>query len=376
MPAPAPNENSSAPVVLAAGARFFIRRITLAPDAPVENQTALALEALSPFPPEQLFHGYVVDAPRRHALIYAAYRRNFSAAEQADWDTAKVVLPDFVFWACTRRTTGRDALLHDTANTLTAIAWNDDSTLPTIVLARECTDATRSETRAQLLAELAGRTGIAPATVRTVEQPAVIGALDRDGLHIRAGKEHTAIIPADGFAQADIRDKALLAQRRREETRSTWFWRVFAATAAALAACVLLELALTGGRVLLQSHRDAIAQNVDAVKQIESAQLLATKFEKLTAQQLRPFEMLAVINAPRPRSIEFQRVGTNGPLTLQIEAQTTEAGDLRIYEDALRKLGSVERVELRDPRMRSGRTTFQIEVTFKSGWATTPGGGA
>ena len=93
----------------------------------------------------------------------------------------------------------------------------------------------------------------------------------------------------------------------------------------------------------------------------------------MTAQQLRPFEMLAVVNSPRPASVEFLRVSTNGPRQLEIDAQTSDAGDLRNYENALRQTAGVEKVDIRDPRMRAGRTSFQLEVTFKPYWSH-PGG--
>lgn len=363
----------SPPVVLVPGARFFVRRIPLAPDAPAAGQIELALESLSPFPPEQLYYGAVTDKAGRHALVYAAYRRNFSSAELASWHEARVVVPDFLFWAFASRKSGTKACLHPTASGIELIAWDNASELPALVLSRTAGDNGQADP-APLVLELTRRTGIAADDVDRVEPALTVTALDRDGLSLNAGKTHTALIAHTALAEADVRDKAELTVRRREEGRTKLLWRFFAATAAALALCLFTELLLAGGRTLLGSQRREIAARAEAVRSIESAQLLATKLEKMTSQQLRPFEMLALVNASRPRSIEFQRVTTSGPLTLQIEAQTADANDLRIYEGALRKAAAIERIELRDPRMRSGRTTFQLEVTFKPGWAGSGGG--
>ncbi|MCP5529562.1 MAG: hypothetical protein H7A44_03895 [Opitutaceae bacterium] len=375
MPAATAVPPVNSPALLVAGARFFIRRIPLAPNAPAAPQIELALETLSPFPLEQLFHGSVTDKAGQHALIYAAYRRNFSAAEQESWDRARTVIPEFLLWAFTRRPNQSGAQLRRTATGIEIVAWDEASELPVLVLSRESHDDEAESDPTPLLLELKRRTGIEANDVELVEEPLKVAGLDRDGLALQAGKPRTALIAPTVLADADIRDKTELTVRRRAERRNTVLWRLFAVSTLALAACLLVEITLAGGRAFLAAQRQKIADNSEAVRAIESAQLLATKLEKMTSQQLRPFEMLALINQPRPRSIEFQRISTSGPLTLQIEAQTAEAGDLRIYEDALRKLGTVERVELRDPRMRSGRTTFQLEVTFKPNW-TGNGGGA
>ncbi|MFZ9682671.1 MAG: hypothetical protein ACO3DQ_05630 [Cephaloticoccus sp.] len=361
-------------VILVPGARFFVRRIPLAPDAPADKQVELAVEGLSPFPLEQLFYGWVASADKRHALVYAAYRRNFSADEIAAWNAPRLVIPEFAFWAFARRPASHAAILQESGDTLTALAWDRESTLPALVLCREPAPEAAQPDAAALVLEFFRRSGFAAADLHPLHRPVVSDGLDRDGLHLQAGQDHTALLPASAFAAADLRDKALLVAKRRDGRRFTLAWRLFAGTAAALALCLLLEPALIGGRSVLTAKRGQLAARTDAVREIEGARLLATKLEKMTAQQLRPFEMLAVINAPRPRSIEFQRVGTGGPLTLQIEAETANAGDLRVYEEALRQLTPVERVQLRDPRMRAGRTTFQLEVTFKAGWSGQGGG--
>lgn len=361
------------PALLVPGARFFIRRISLAPNAPAAPQIELALETLSPFPLEQLFYGSVTDKAGQHALVYAAYRRNFSADEQESWNHARTVVPEFLLWAFSRRSNQAGAQIRHTETGVEIVAWDDASELPVLILSR-ATDDDAERDPTPLLLELKRRTGIEANDVELVEEPLKVTGIDRDGLALQAGKQRTALIAPTALTDADIRDKAELTERRREERRTTLLWRLFAVSALALAACVLVEISLAGGRAFLAAQRQRINANAETVRSIESAQLLATKLEKMTSQQLRPFEMLALINQPRPRSIEFQRISTSGPLTLQIEAQTAEAGDLRIYEDALRKLGTVERVELRDPRMRSGRTTFQLEVTFKPNWSVNGGG--
>ena len=158
MPAATAVPPVNSPALLVAGARFFIRRIPLAPNAPAAPQIELALETLSPFPLEQLFHGSVTDKAGQHALIYAAYRRNFSAAEQETWDQARVVISEFLLWAFTRRPNQAGAQLRHTATGIEIVAWDDASELPVLVLSREANDDEVESDPTPLLLELKRQT--------------------------------------------------------------------------------------------------------------------------------------------------------------------------------------------------------------------------
>lgn len=361
---------TSPPVILLAGDRFFVRRVPLVPGTPVDSQVELALETLAPFPLEQLFYGHVVDYKGQHALIYAAYRRNFSPAEQAAWETARAVLPEFIFWcAAARRSRAGTGSLRASATGLEAVAWDDASELPSQILSRRTEKETQGRLEQELLGEFTQRTGLNAEQINSFHGDIDGREWSKAGLSLALGDAATATIPTAILASADVRDKTLLAARQREQRRSSVLWRVFATVTVALAACLVLEGALFGGQALLAAKQRDLETRKPAIQQIESAQLLATRLEKMTAQQLRPFEMLAAVNQPRPASVEFLRVSTNGPLQLSIEAQTNEASDLRTYETALRSIPGIQQVELRDPRMRSGRTSFQLEVTFKPNWS-------
>jgi hypothetical protein len=370
-PAPA-----ASPVILLPGERFFVRRIQLAADSPIPAQVELAVEAISPFALEHLYFGYVPDEARRHALVYAAYRRNFSAQEQSAWAEAKYVLPAFLLWTQTRRLSpgGQSAQVRASSAGLEGVAWDDASELPAVVLCRSAKDDETAEAQAALIAELAQRSPVPPDAIAMVTGEMAAALIEKDGLAITCGAQASGTFTAGNLATADVRDKQVLVDQRRAAARTRHAWRTFATAVTALAACLVLELALGGGRLLLARKRQALAARAPEVGRIESAQNLAARLEKMSAQQLRPFEMLAAINQPRPASVEFLRVSTNGPLKLSVEAQTANAGDLRTYETALHQVDGIQDVELRDPRMRDGRTSFSLEVSFKPGWLKTGGG--
>ncbi len=373
---PALSAQPNQPVILLSGERFFVRRINLVGGTAMNTQIELALETLSPFSLEQLYHGCVLSETRSHALVYAAYRRNFPAAEQSTWNNTPSVLPKFLYWTVARRAQpGSAAIIHENEDHITAIAWDEVSELPYLILSRSINGDNAAETRAQLLAEVSRRTGIPTDQINQKRGKISAVSFDKNGLTLTGLEDQRVNLPTANLAHADIRDKGLLATRQNEQRQTTLLWRLFATAVIALAACGVIEGGLQVSSVILSGKKEQLAAQAPAVQQIESAQVLATKLEKMTAQQLRPFEMLAVINRSRPASVEFLRVSTNGPLRLDIEAQTKDAGDLRNYENALRQTAGIEQVELRDPRMRSGRTSFQLRVSFKPNWSQEAGGG-
>ena len=85
-------------VALLPDSAFFTRAVPVpegAQPAEVAAAVELGLEAASPFPLAQLYHGWYWRPGSPHALAFAAYRRRFSADEVATWADAELVLPAF-----------------------------------------------------------------------------------------------------------------------------------------------------------------------------------------------------------------------------------------------------------------------------------------
>ena len=363
--------------VLLPAERFFVRRVALAPDSPATSQLDLALETLSPFAPGQLYHGYLLDATGREALLYAAHRRNFTPAETASWDQARAVLPAFATVIAAPGLPAAGLGWRRQDQTLEAYAWDGKVSLPAALLARPLPDdSTLSSAREALFKELRARTGL-PDNAPVSELPATVEVSpdSQAGLSCqRAGELPAVLLGADLLDTMDVRDKAQLAEQRRTARRDLWIWRAFAMGCAGLAACVVLELGMLGFRLLLGGQRAFVDARASSVEQIKSTQELATRLGEMSSQQLRPFEMLAAVNSPRPGSIQFLRVATTGGLSIEVEAQTNNPGDVGVYEGKLKLATGISQVELRDPRSRDGLTTFILDVTFRPDFLRKGGG--
>ncbi len=363
---PALPDTAAAPLWLPAEA-FYVRRQGLDSTVAADAQVELALEAGAPFALEQLFFGYLSAPAGGSALLFATHRRLFAGE---DWADAVAVLPAFLPLVLDFPSGPRVRVWHHGAG-LTVAVWSGADPLPDLILSRKIGATNVEEVRADLLAEAEGRlgrvagvveefAGAVKMQVRRREQGwdfILPGAGATPDLHTSAG---TAVL-----LPADVRDRAVRQAWRDRQRRSRLLWRGFALSVAALVLAGLLELVVfTGGR-LLAGQRQVLADQVPTVQRIEAAQAFGGRVEELAQRKFRPLEMLAVINAVRPDSVQFLRSTTRGPDTLEIEAQARDSAGVGAYENTLRSHDALARVEMRDLRLRDGLTTFQLTVVFK-----------
>ena len=355
--------------------RFFLRLVPLAPDLPAAGQMELALEELAPFPAAQLYWGCCLAPDRTQALVYAAHRRRFTLEEMQAWANADLVVPDLIP-LLGAAPAGPAILIHAADNRLSGVAWSGHTAWPAAVHTRAFPEKPSEDIRRQFAAELGSKAGLTGAPVRFITDTPrarregdrlVFERLDVAGAVVAA----TTVARADQDA-LDIRDPVFLAQRRRDVRRGELIWKVLRTCGQAAVLALVFEAgALTFGILSRVAHARSAAQ-APYVQKLETAHGITSRVDELAHRRLRFFEMLASINEQRPPSILFTRTGTSGYHGLEIEAQTGSAGDVGTYEAALRKLASLEKVEIRDLRARDGVTTFVLSVVFKT--EITPGG--
>lgn len=369
---------SSLPVIFAPSARFFLRVVPVAPDAPVAGQAELALEGLAPFPLAQLYWGYCPSADGRAALLYAAHRRQFPSEELATWARAELVVPDVLPLFAGPAPAGPGVYLWESDGQLAGAAWREATDLPAAMRVLAGVEPGNEAARKQLADELAERAGLPGAAARVVAgHPQAHRRGDRLVFELM-GSDGTAVVAREtGRAEQDlldVRDRARLPERRRERRQRELIWKVLVAGVAGLGIAALLE---AGGLALGLAQRleqGRIAAQAPLVQRLETAQGLTNRVDDLTRRRLRFFEMLAAVNAPRPGSVQFTRVGNAGRNGLEIEAATTSADDVSRYELALAGLAALDHVEVSELQSRDGRTTFNLSIIFKPE-AAPPGGG-
>ncbi len=350
------------------GNRFFIRRLSVEGED-LTGLVNLALEAVSPFPLEQMLVGFVTSTDGKLALAYAAHRRRFTAEESFAWPEDCQVVPEFLAM-CGHRPAADGVIVHRGERRLTALAWRAGEELPAAIAVAENTDADE----ASLAREVGARAGLAAdAAVETVEG-ALSGALVEGALVLKREGASTFTIPSKGLDDSDIRDSDFLAERRKKERLNLLLWNGARVGAAMLVVSLLLDL---GGLVIGARSSSLEATNEarqPLVEDIEESKKITESILELGVKRLLPFEMLVLVNEQRPVTVEFTHVtcevkkAKDSVLTkpvLTVDARTPNAGDISDFLRAVQAMPEVEAVTNSEPRVRESSTTFRLEITFK-----------
>ncbi len=353
-------------VVRLPDSRFFVRTIAVAPQstaAEVAAQVELALEASSPFPVSQLYHGTFWLVGESQALVYAAFRRRFTAEETDSWRDADLVIPEFASVLGLKPETGSTVLI-SSESSITGVHWGSGGAVPSRIVTEpvptDATEEARAAVREAVIRALGGSLRIidlaSPPSLAAGDDP------DESDFDFVVGEGH-ATLPATVLDAVDVRDKGDLVARRKARSRDLLLWRVLLG----LLALVLLAGAMEIGLVALKIWQKGRVQRVEAqraeVEQVISNDTLTRRIAQLS-ETLRPFEMISLAN-DKPESVYFLSTEARDVNVLVIEATTRNSADIGTYEATLRANPNFESVEMTPPAERDGVSTFRITLKFK-----------
>lgn len=357
-------------VVLLPDALFFTRSVRVsatASAAEIAAQVELALEAVSPFPLAQLYYGWFSNAGAEQALVFAAYRRRFTAEQTAAWEGAELVLPTFAALAAADVQPATTLVL-TAAEGLTAVHWEAPN-VPAKVLFRALPVEAGEEERVRVREDLVRAVGGSKAVIDLATPPAADSAASDRELVFRSG-EILSRLPVMTAGALDVRDKGELTALRAAQKRDVMLWRVLLGSAALFLLLVVGELALIGGRSWQTMRTRLVAAQKPRVEKIMTSQALAFRIEELATKRLLPFEMLTIMISEnrRPQEITFSNVRASvgtGINSLTVEAVSTNAAQVSLYPATLKKLPAVENAEARITGTRGDTANFTLVVTFK-----------
>mgnify|MGYP006949113820 FL=1 len=350
------------------GNRFFVRRLTVEGED-VPGQVNLALEAISPFPLEQMLVGFVTSADGKQVLAYAAHRRRFTAEESFAWPEDCQVVPEFLA-LCGHRPAADGIVVHRSDERLTALAWKAGDELPAAIVVAELADADE----AAIAREAAARADLAADTPIETLTGALAGAIVEGNLVLKGEFEGSFTIPKKGLDDSDIRDGDFLAERRKKERLNLLLWNAARVGAAVLVLSLLLDIAGIVVGMRSQSLEKANEARRPVVEDIEASQAITSRILELGVKRLLPMEMLALVNEKRPATVEFTHIQCEikkakdsaiAKPTMTVDAKTPNAGDISDFLKAVQAMPEIEAVTPGEPRVRETSTTFRLEITFK-----------
>jgi hypothetical protein len=244
---------------------FFTRSVPIpagATPADAGAQVELALEAVSPFPLAQLYHGWFWAPGADHAFANAAYRRRFTTEQTTDWADAELVIPTSAALFGGKYEPATAVLLH-AADSITAVYW-EASDVPSRVVCHVVSPEATDDDRAKIRDEVIRGLGGSKAVVDLFTPPVAEATLTDEEIVFRSGDLESRL-PSSTAAALDVRDKDELATLRSAKKRDLALWRVTLGCAAALLLLLVGELALVGGRGW-QSVRAKTAKNCPSMR--------------------------------------------------------------------------------------------------------------
>jgi len=367
---------------MAQGYSFFCRRVEIPSDVEkdeLESFLQLQLESLSPFPLEHLQFGFAIDARRRFAFLYSAYRRSLERSITADWETQEVVIPEFSIGLLAGNSEQKSPLIIEAANSYTYLEYDSLSELPCYFQSipkteGESEDGSDNFEFKDVVEKLKKERSVD--FIRIWEASSEI-MIDKKTLKLRASEgdhQATAEVDRDSLWQMDLRDPEMIERVQLEERRNFLIWRIAIGMAAAIGLLALGEFVWFAEKGYLGLRKGWNEEQAPLVEQIISQKTTINELLSFRESDLIPFDMLLAIEPFRTDAVWFTKVETNGANSLRVLANTTSNGQANQFKARLERFVKIETIELQNIQSRPGGTTFTALLNFKLGAFPNRGG--
>ncbi len=163
--------------------------------------------------------------------------------------------------------------------------------------------------------------------------------------------------------RADIRDVQFKTQEKKNRKMERYLARAGMVAGIAAILLIFLEILTTIGGSWTKSLQAKVDNNSPQVTSIMSKRDLLTKIEQLSTNNLRPFQMLQVLNDYRVGGIHFQSIDAKEGNRISVKGVAGNGGEVNSYKEALLQSTKVIGCET-SMRTSGGKTTFEINATF------------
>lgn len=341
----------------------------------VQGFAELTLEGASPFPIEQMAWGYLHAPDSPHILIYATPRNRLTRAGLSDLERWHHVFPGFISLFGKQWDSPKVVFLSQTGS-ISALYFEAKQSVPCRIVSRPIgadllTDEAILKAREKLLIQLPEAESFDLDPGIYIGSGTHVHSDDRCSFHHRylAGNSetessHTLPVPESGLWAIDIRDSEFAITEGKSRALGKRLWKGLIAATATAALLVIAQL----GYYALESwngiRERQILSMAPAVSRVEHTQTLVDRLTRSVEQDIHPFYLLQAINADRPNSVFFSKVGARSFNRLEVEGESTEGvSTVNRYADNLLASSSITEV-VNNSQTRVGRTSFELLITF------------
>lgn len=360
--APEPDSVPLPDVLVLPAEYFFIEKVevptALAP-AELADFAELSMEAVSPFPLDQLRWGFLTDPDGQHLLIYAALKERLKLAGHAELETYTWVLPDFTTLQGARFTRDTEVVLEGEHYTTNFLLPSGEASPENIRSLPEGSDTPRSTGQSIHLKLLAVE--LSEESIPTFKFE-TIGESPADGLWSPLEPDEASLW------NADIRPSSFKTVERSARRTTSLVTRIMGYAAIFAIVLVVFEGLLLAGEFWLGTRTAKIDEQATPVRRIEDKQSLLNKLDQVAQNELRPIAMLTAANEVRTAlgktGIEYDETIIESNNRLTIEGKANTINELNFYTKSLRQSGKFQLVGEPKYITRDSKTTFTVTLDY------------
>lgn len=365
-------------ICLAPADAFFCECIEIPEDVPaseIRPFAELSLEGASPFPLEQMAWGFLHAEDSPHLLVYATPKNRLARIGLSELNKWHHVFPGFS--SLFGKTWDRPVIVFlSQTGSISALYYEAHQSVPCRVISRPVgadllTDEAILKAKEKLLAQL-------PEVDDFELDPGIyIGAGSHvhsdhrcsfNHRYLKQGHEteltHSIPLAENELWPIDIRDPEFAAAEGKSRALGKRLWTGLIAASATAAILLIAQLAFFALESWNGMRERQIQSMTPAVSRVEHTQTLVDRLTQSVEQDIHPFYMLQAINAERPQSVFFSKVGARAYNRLEVEGESTEGvSTVNRFADTLQASSTIREV-INNSQTRVGRTSFELLITF------------
>ncbi|MEC8279415.1 MAG: hypothetical protein VXZ88_02570 [Verrucomicrobiota bacterium] len=360
--APEPESEPLPDVLILPAEYFFIEKVeapaALAP-AELSDFAELSMEAVSPFPLDQLRWGFLSAPDDKHLLIYAALKDRLKLAGHVELESYTWVLPDFTTLNGARFTRDTKVVLegeHYTTSFLLPSGGGSPENMRSQPAGSDTPHSKGQSIHLKLLPVELSEQGIPTFKFET------LGEAPADELCSPLEPDEASLW------NADIRPRNFKTVERSARHTTSLVTRIMGYAAIFAIALVVLEGLVFAGEFWLDSRRAKIDEQASNVRRVEDKHSLLNKLDQVAQNELRPIAMLTAANEIRialgKTGIEYDETIIERSNRLTIEGKANTINELNVYTKSLSQSGKFQLVGEPKYITRDSKTSFTVTLDY------------
>lgn len=355
-------DKSIGEILFLPGDLFFCKQVLLPENlkqSEIFKFAHMSVEGLSPLSPEQLFWGTVYNKNTNRMWIYAAPREKILSAYN-NIDSYSYVLPTF---APALFTNEHYSNLFKNEDCVSRLPKVDAQDLLKTLHIDESLDFDKA--KVSLIGENKKASWVELNDVKVYDNSINLNYLFH-GSDLESKKIEVKLpVLSDVFWHADIRDKDFLNKEKKQRSNGRKVFKALKLASYLILSLLCAEIFIGIGKVVIWSKNKQNSKLSVLANELEGKDMLANKIKAAIDQEIRPFELLEILNKGRPDNLYFTSAIIDNLHNVSIEGMSESAKAVDDYKNMLYDTGKFESITISNIHPTHKGARFLIVFDFK-----------